>query len=102
MAGPAHPIRLNPAVGWTPGGIQTIPLTLGADVDLTVPTASGGQTNGYCARFIQNGGTAGNLVFYDLVGTTQYTVALGANQFLSQGVSYVVNSGTTCDPSAVL
>jgi hypothetical protein len=100
MAGPAHPIRQHPAVGWQKTGIQTIPLTISADVDLTSPN---GPTNGYCTRWILNGGEAGNLIFYDMLGQGPFTVALAANQLLQQSVSYIVDSGTTAGPiSAVL
>lgn len=95
MAGPANAIALVPQAAFTPVGVETIPLTLGSDVDLTVSTANGGQTRGYVARALLIGSTAGNVVFYDGLGNGPYTQAVAANQRLDTMVSYVVNSGTT-------
>jgi hypothetical protein len=100
MAGPAGPIKqFHPAAAFTPGGVQTIPLTLGSDADLTL---TAGQTGGYMARAIQNGGTPGNLGFYDGTGAGPFVQGLAAYQLFEQSVSYVVNSTTACNPSAVL
>ena len=102
MAGPANATQFNPAWAYVTTGIQTIPLALGADVDLTLSTANGGQTNGYCARAILNGNTAGNLGYYDINGQGPFVQQVAANQLFEQSVSYIVNATTTCNPSAVL
>lgn len=100
MAGPANPIHLHPAAYYLAVGVSTIPLTLSADIDFTVTT---GPTSGNCPRNLLIGGTAGNVVYYDLAGDGPYTVAVPANQYLDQGVSYLVDIGTTATPiSAVL
>lgn len=92
MAAPVGPFRFHPAAQFVPGGVQTIPLTLGADVDLTAPA---GPTAGYCARAILVGSTAGNLTYYDMTGAGPFTVPLAANQLFQQSVSLVVNATTT-------
>jgi hypothetical protein len=104
MAGPSSKIKFHPASFCPPNrdAVQTIPLTLGADVDLTLTTTGGGQTNGYCARSILNGGTAGNLGYYDTLGQGPFVQALAAYERFPQGVSYIVNASTTCNPSAEL
>lgn len=100
MAAPSGPFKLHPAAGFTPGGVQTIPLTLGADVDLTAPA---GPTGGYIARAILIGGTAGNLAYYDGTGAGPFVQALAANQLFQQSVSLVVNATTNAATvSAVL
>ncbi len=92
MAAPSGPFRFHPAATFTPGAVQTIPLTIAADVDLT---ALAGQTGGWCARAILVGSTAGNLVYYDITGAGPFTQALVANQLFQQAVSQVVMTGTT-------
>ena len=94
----------HPAAAFNPGGVATIPLNLGADVDLTVSTANGGQTLGYCARALLVGSTAGNIKFTDLLGNTE-TIAVAANQRIDQSVAYVFSSGngtTAATVSAIL
>ena len=99
MAGAAGVIQLHRAVAFTPGAIQSIPLTLGSDVDLSSPS---GQTGGISARAILNAGAAGNFEYYDLNNAGPYTIAMAANQELPLGFCYVVNSGTTITPVAQL
>ena len=101
MAGPAGSVKqFHPAAAFTPGGVETIPLTLGADVDLTLTT---GQTGGYMARAILVGATAGNIAFYDQTGAGPFVQAVAAYQLFLQSVSYIVNATTTAPAiSAVL
>jgi hypothetical protein len=89
---PVGPFQVHRAAAFTPAGVQTIPLTLGADVDLTLPA---GQTKGVMARAILIGNTGGNLEYFDGSGKGPYTKALAANERFDQLVSYVVKSGTT-------
>lgn len=94
-----HPFaRINPQGV----AVDTVPLTLsGADIDLTDPE---GPTDGYCARGLLVGATAGNLKFDTVTGETR-TQPVAANQFLQQAVSkvYSTSNGTSAATvSAVL
>lgn len=100
MAAPAGPFVLHPARFWNPTGIQTIPLTLGSDVDLTLPA---GQTGGICARAIKIGNTGGNLGFYDATGAGPFVQAVQVGELFKTEVSLIVNATTSCSTvSAVL
>lgn len=92
MAAPVGPFKLHPAATFTQVGVQTIPLTLGADVDLTDPA---GQTGGYIARALLIGSTAGNVGYYGPGGTGPYVQAVAANQRLDTEISGIVNATTT-------
>jgi hypothetical protein len=82
-------VQFHPAAAYVAVGIFTIPLDLTADVDLT---STSGQTNGFSARALLVGSTAGNIKFKDLLGATR-TQAVAANQRLDSGVSYVFSTG---------
>lgn len=97
-------VQYHPAAAFTPTAVDYVPITLGgANIDLTDPS---GVTGGYCARSVQIGGTAGNLVVETVSSTgaaVTRTIPVAANAVVPVGVAkiYSAANGTTATPVGV-
>jgi hypothetical protein len=81
-------VRFHPAAAYVAGAIFTIPLDLSADVDLT---STSGPTNGFSARALLVGATAGNIKFKDILGNIK-TQAVTSYQRLDSAVQFVYST----------
>lgn len=96
-------VQFHPAALFNATGVDFVPINLAADSDLT--DSVNGPTSGYSARWVQVGGTGGNLLVVTPGSpTVTRTIPVSANTVYQLCACKILSTanGTTCTPVNVI